>query len=484
MQSAMRPYVTAGVALVGASVIAVTPIAAHPNLPQMHMPQVQLTASSSIDNPINVFKPVVDDAGAWVNETLHTVLANPLPILRQIVDNQLYTARQVLDAAKAAGSALGQLGAGLPATLKAVGAKLATGDVNGAIDALLTAGLQPILNLLSNPWTALQPALERPFKVAQALIPALYDSGLSFLVGVVVSTVGLGFDTGTTPFIKQIVNSMQAVLDSLKTLNPVKVINAVQHGIADVLQNAVAQAKAFTEQTFPYIGAQIMKALQAGLPTTTPPATAAVAAAVPTAAATVTLAVDATGAAPAVTTAKDATSTPAAATGTTESAATQATTDTDVKSPAETEPTKADTEAAPETTTKAAESSTDTTSADSAAPATKADASSTKPDTSTKPDASTTPDASTKAGAATKEGTDATPTKGTKGSGGSVTRDSIKAEPGSGVKSGGTHASTGGSSTNAADSAAGADSAKAGAASGSASGSTAKTGSDAGSGSE
>jgi hypothetical protein len=176
-----------------------------------------------------------------VNETLHTVLANPLPILRQIIDNQLYTARQVLDAAKAAGSALGQLGAGLPATLKAVGAKLSTGDVNGAIDALISSGLQPILNLLSNPWTALQPALERPFKVIQALIPALYDSGLSFLVGVVVSTVGIGFDTGTTPFLKQIVTSTQAVLDSLKTLNPVNIVNAVQHGIADVLQNAVAR---------------------------------------------------------------------------------------------------------------------------------------------------------------------------------------------------------------------------------------------------
>ncbi len=122
MQSAMRPpYVTAGVALVGASVIAVTPIAAHPpNLPQTHMPQVQLTASS-IDNPINVFKPVLEDAGSWLNQTVHTVLADPLPILRQIVNNQLYTARQVLEAAKAAGSALGQLGAGLPATLKRPG---------------------------------------------------------------------------------------------------------------------------------------------------------------------------------------------------------------------------------------------------------------------------------------------------------------------------------------------------------------------------
>ena len=451
MQSAMRPYVTAGVALVGASVIAVTPIAAHPNLPQMHMPQVSLTASS-IDNPINVFKPVIEDAGGWLNETVHTVLANPLPILRQIIDNQLYTARQVLDAAKSAGSALGALGAGLPATLKAVGAQLATGDVNGAIDALITAGLQPILNLLSNPWQALQPALERPLKVAQALIPALYDAGLSMLVGVVVSTVGIGFDTGTEPFLKQIVISTQKVLNSLKTLNPINVINAVQHGIADVLQNAVTQAKAFTEGTFPYIGAEILKALRTGLPTTTA-ATAAVAA-VPTAAATtsVTLAVDASGSAPAATAEKGATTTETAT-------ETGATTPSEAASAADTKaaiveaatPAKEVETAAPVKTTDSTAAATDTKAATTDTEA--AESTSATKDAAT--DSSTTKDAD-----ATKGTKGAKGAHGAKGGKGSVTRDSVKAEPGTGTKTGGAHASSGSAGASEAGSA---ESAKAGA---------------------
>lgn len=460
MQSAMRPYVTAGVALVGASVIAVTPIAAHPNLSPMHMPQVQLTAS--IDNPINVFKPVVEDAGAWLNETVHTVLANPLPILRQIIDNQLYTARQVLDAAKSAGSALGQLAAGLPATLKAVGAQLATGDVNGAIDALITAGLQPILNLLSGPWQALEPALERPFKVAQALIPALYDAGLSMLVGVVISTVGIGFDTGTTPFLKQIVTSTQAVLNSLKTLNPVKIINAVQHGIADVLQNAVTQAKSFTEGTFPYIGAAIIKALRAGLPTTT--ATAAAAAALPTAssATTVTLAVDATGAAPAATTEKE---TAATGTGTESTSATAAgETATAPVEAATTEkdenPAAADVKVAPAgTATEATESTTTVKPAETAsAPVTKdaTDSGSAESGTTATKDGDASSSTATKDAATNDAATNDAATKGVKG--GKGTRGGNKSEPG-------TKSSAG--ATDAGHSAAGSESAKAGAGTGS-----------------
>ncbi|SCX34568.1 hypothetical protein [Mycolicibacterium fluoranthenivorans] len=438
MQSAMRPYVTAGVALVGASVIAVTPIAAHPNLPQTHMPQVQLTASS-IDNPINVFKPVLEDAGSWLNQTVHTVLADPLPILRQIVSNQLYTARQVLEAAKAAGSALGQLGAGLPATLKAAGKILATGDVNGAIDAVINAGLMPILALLGNPWAALQPALERPFKVGQAMVSALYNAGLSMLVGVVASTIGLGFNAGgTPPLLQQIVTSTQKVLDSIKTLNPVNVINAVQHGIADVLKNAVEQAKQFTTGTLPYIGSTILQALRAGLPTTTAPA--ATAAALPTASAatTVTLAVDATGAAPAATAEK--------ATAATETASATAGGETASAPAAESaEASATDTKATPAeadaTVTKDAEPATAVKTPDaSPAGSVTAESGSTATKDADTDSSTTTKDATTKDATSTKG---AKGVKGAKGGKGSVTRDSVKAEPGTGTTSGGTHASSG-----------------------------------------
>jgi hypothetical protein len=45
MQQALRPYVTAGVALVGASLIAVTPVTApSPGVPHVYLPAIQLTA--------------------------------------------------------------------------------------------------------------------------------------------------------------------------------------------------------------------------------------------------------------------------------------------------------------------------------------------------------------------------------------------------------------------------------------------------------
>ena len=63
-------------------------------------------------------------------------------------------------------SGLGELAAGLPATLQAAGAKLAVGDINGAIDAVILSGMQPIINILLGVWTPMQAVLQRPFAVA------------------------------------------------------------------------------------------------------------------------------------------------------------------------------------------------------------------------------------------------------------------------------------------------------------------------------
>ena len=58
MQAGVRPYLTAGVALVGASVIAVTPVAAPPR--DIHLPPVHLSAA--IENPATVFAPALTAA--------------------------------------------------------------------------------------------------------------------------------------------------------------------------------------------------------------------------------------------------------------------------------------------------------------------------------------------------------------------------------------------------------------------------------------
>ncbi len=262
MQLSMKPYITAGVALVGASVIAVTPIAPHPDL----SPPPAVALTTSIENPITVFKPVVIEAGEWLNQTIRSEIADPLPILRQILANQRYTVDQLAQAIRAGGAAIGELVEGLPAALKEAGSLIGQGKINAAIDSLLLSGLNPIMNLIYGVWTPLQPMLERPFKVGQAMVPALFDVGLSVVLATVASTVGIGFDTGSTPLVQQIVISTKAVLASLTSLNPAKIINAVQNGIADVLSNIVLHAEEFTTGTVPFIRMMLVNALKAGQP--------------------------------------------------------------------------------------------------------------------------------------------------------------------------------------------------------------------------
>ncbi|TQK29260.1 hypothetical protein [Arthrobacter sp. SLBN-53] len=263
MQLTMKPYVTVGVALVGASVIAVAPIAPRADL---HLPTVNLTAS--IDNPITVFTPVVHAAGDLIRETLQTEFADPFPILRQIFANQEYTVRQLLAAVNGGGAALTELVQGLPAALQAAGAILRTGDVNGAIDSLVASGLNPILNFITGVTVPLQAALERPFAVGQELVGAAFESGLALTVALAQTFIGIGFPVGTTPVLQNFVNVTQSILESIATLDPINVINALQNGVADVLLNTITHISDFMVQTVPYIRGVIVDALKAGQPTT------------------------------------------------------------------------------------------------------------------------------------------------------------------------------------------------------------------------
>ncbi len=283
MQLTMKPYVTAGVALVGASVIAVAPIAPRADL---HLPSVNLAAS--IENPITVFTPVVNAAGDLIRETLQAEFADPFPILRQVFANQRYTVSKLLAAINGGGAALTELVQGLPAALNAAGAILRTGNVNGAIDSLVASGLGPILNFITGVTVPLQDAFERPFAVGQDLVAAAFESGLALTVALAQTFIGIGFPVGTTPVLQNLVTVAESVLTSIGTLNPINVINAVQNGVADVLLNAVTHLSDFMVQTVPYIRGVIVNALKAGQPATAP-ATASVATAPTADAQTMTL---------------------------------------------------------------------------------------------------------------------------------------------------------------------------------------------------
>ncbi|MDH6198512.1 hypothetical protein M2272_005171 [Mycobacterium frederiksbergense] len=85
MSLALRPYVTAGVALVGASVIAVTPVAAPPPAIQTHAVQLSAAVEDPVSQWVGIVNRTFNESGAIVQ----TVLNNPAPILQQIITNQI-----------------------------------------------------------------------------------------------------------------------------------------------------------------------------------------------------------------------------------------------------------------------------------------------------------------------------------------------------------------------------------------------------------
>jgi hypothetical protein len=87
MQLALRPYATAGVALVGVSVIAVSPVAVPPTaVEQIRESAVELSA---LANPIDAFRPVFEATVADLQQLGQVIGADPTPILAQIIQNQI-----------------------------------------------------------------------------------------------------------------------------------------------------------------------------------------------------------------------------------------------------------------------------------------------------------------------------------------------------------------------------------------------------------
>ncbi|CDP89825.1 hypothetical protein BN975_05688 [Mycolicibacterium farcinogenes] len=272
MQLAARSYLAAGVALVGASAIAVTPVA--PTLPEVHAP-VALTAA--IDNPVTVFAPVATATQELISSVIERQTSNPAPILRQLGANAVagyqsfmstppayllaYALTDVvvgaqefgpnlnnfgtvtLESLTALATILGDMGEGLPAMLEAAGAQLAAGNPNGAIDAIMLAGLQPGVDLLMKVLTPEMNAIGQLLRVPQPITDAVTNAVIGVALGAIASTVGIGFDLGDPqPVVKGFIAGVQTVLDGAASGDPATFVNSIQHGVAKFALDVIGQA--------------------------------------------------------------------------------------------------------------------------------------------------------------------------------------------------------------------------------------------------
>ncbi len=144
MQRALRPYVTTGIALVGASAIAISPVA--PPLPDVKAANPAVQLSAAID-PITPWLEVFNSSEVNVANLVNEWLAAPLPVLQQVIANQIGYLGQLPDVESIAGQILQNLQAAAEAPFAQDTSTLDAG--HAFIYEILLTGLEPIIPPLS-----------------------------------------------------------------------------------------------------------------------------------------------------------------------------------------------------------------------------------------------------------------------------------------------------------------------------------------------
>jgi hypothetical protein len=150
----VRSYLTAGVAAVGASAIALTPLVT-PTLPEVHIPSAHAVAAdvalAAVPNPIERWGEVFEATKFNIEDLFAMVAAAPAPVAEQLIKNTLANVDVLVnglsDSAQQIITALGTI----PSALQNAVAALSAGDIEGAVttllDPLLGAGFGALLSL-------------------------------------------------------------------------------------------------------------------------------------------------------------------------------------------------------------------------------------------------------------------------------------------------------------------------------------------------
>lgn len=230
MQRAVRSSVTAGVALLGAGVIAASPVA--PPVPDIHLPalHVDATALAAAVSPIDTYKQVFETAAANIRVLVDA--ADPGVVLKQIVANQVSSFTDLGDALGTSGSELfTAITKTAPDQLRTALTALAAGDVEAATNALLFTPLtlaQPIINLLPAIEKFYAQPLQNLLNVGKVFTDPVYDSMVAVgLLGPVINALGA---SGT---------AVQNVIDAVRAGNGQQVANALLTGPATIIDGVL-----------------------------------------------------------------------------------------------------------------------------------------------------------------------------------------------------------------------------------------------------
>lgn len=224
MESRLRPYATAGIALVGASVIAISPVA--PPLPDVTIANPSVNLSAAID-PFTPWIDALENAGGNLEGLVDSWAQAPFPVLQQVIANQLGYLSELPDFELIVDQFLTNLQAGAEAPF----APDLAGSVDPAHAALfellpvlgvLPADLQPLIDFSASPLSGVLLGLVGP-----VVAPLL---ALSASVGAIVNNL-----TGAEPDLGAAFNTLvnipatmaDAFLNGGQTLDLTPVLNAL-----------------------------------------------------------------------------------------------------------------------------------------------------------------------------------------------------------------------------------------------------------------
>ncbi|MCV7230767.1 hypothetical protein [Mycolicibacterium komossense] len=197
MQVAVCSYLTAGIAAIGATAIAIAPI--QPTLPELHIPSahvmsVELAATlNPIDAWVQVLQGAVNNTVGLVNQ----VATDPAPIVTQVVTNQVANLTLLGNTAQQTIQTLINAAQQLPAVLQSVAQQLAAGQIVDAWNTLVLYTVESALGLVPPITAVVQIAQNTVQNVANAIgvVPdAILALGLG-AIAPVVSTLTAGAQT-------------------------------------------------------------------------------------------------------------------------------------------------------------------------------------------------------------------------------------------------------------------------------------------------
>jgi uncharacterized membrane protein YgcG len=238
MHATLRSYTTAGVALVGASVIAVSPIAPPP--PDIQEATTRVVSSAQVElsalgNPLEGLLQILTETVTNVGAIGQTIAANPTPILRAVLENQMLTgqffANFALNYASNYVNALGTVPQSINNALQEIAAgDIGNGFANLLIGATITPFIAPVLFMFQD-FALIPTVLSNPVQNLANVIATATSLGTLFpLVGVL---------TGVLGPVLQIGYSAQDVYDALQAGDPVAALNAVLSYPLEVLNTTI-----------------------------------------------------------------------------------------------------------------------------------------------------------------------------------------------------------------------------------------------------